>query len=53
MRPPSLILIFRKESESEVKHEIQNLKFLIKNKDLLFPDVRNRPSDSIRFENAL
>ena len=25
--------------------------FLIRNKDLLFPDVRNRPSDSIRFEN--
>ena len=24
---------------------------LIRNKDLLFPDVRNRPSDSISFEN--
>ena len=24
-----------------------------KNKDLLFPDVRNRPSDSISFENSL
>ena len=23
----------------------------LRNKDLLFPDVRNRPSDSIRFEN--
>ena len=32
---------FRKESESEVKNEIQNWKFLIKNKDLLFPSVRN------------
>ncbi len=26
---------------------------LIRNKDLLFPDVRNRPSDSGAFENAL
>ena len=28
-------------------------RLLIRNKDLLFPDVRNRPSDSGAFENAL
>ena len=37
----SLILIVRKESEYEVKHEIQNLKLLIQTKDLLLPSVRN------------
>ena len=43
MRPPSLILIFRKESESEVKIEIQNLKIKKNNRKHMFgTDVRNR-----------